>query len=69
LCGQSICHGVVQAEDQTESSFPINITFTHRRTGKDTGTRAQTQGNIHIDRQGQTEQKPTKYKHESNRTR
>jgi len=59
-------HSVVQAEDQTKSSFPINITFTHRRTDKDTGRRAQTQCNIHIDWQRLTEWGTTKYKKESN---
>jgi len=59
----------VQAVEQTESRFPNKITFTHNISSTDTGRRKQTQGNINIDRQRQTEQKQTKYKHISNITR
>jgi len=44
-----------------------NTTFTHKITGKDTGGRRQTQGNI--DRRGNIELKQTIYKQESNVTR
>jgi len=66
-CVCSGCHSVVQAEEQAESKS--SNTKVHSQNNKHGYRQTEaTQGNMNMDQQGQTEQRQTKYTHESNIT-